>query len=174
MEKKEKKSFNRIMRSLHRDAGYLIFGFVIIYALSGIVLIYRDTDFMKKDVIRERTLAPNLGPEELGREMRMPGFIVDRTEGDILYFGNGSYNTATGVTQFTAKDLRFPLNKFSELHKIISGSGKHWFMVVFGILLLFMALSSLWMFKPGTKFFSRGMIYVGAGLVIAIILLFIK
>ena len=174
MEKKEKSSVYRIMRSLHRDAGYLIFGFVIIYALSGIVLIYRDTNFMKKDVVRERTLAPNLTPEELGREIRMPGFAVQRTEGETLYFNNGSYNITTGVAQFSVKDLRFPFNKFSELHKIMSGNGKHWFMVVFGVVFLFMAISSLWMFKPGTKFFSRGMIFVAAGLILSILLLLIR
>ena len=49
MDDKERKSANYYMRIFHRYAGFFIFGFVILYGLSGIVLIYRDTDFMKQE-----------------------------------------------------------------------------------------------------------------------------
>ncbi len=45
MENKEKKSINQTIRILHRNIGFFILGFVLIYALSGITLIYRDSDF---------------------------------------------------------------------------------------------------------------------------------
>ena len=49
MKAKEKKSVHYYMRSLHRDVGFLVLGFTFIYALSGIVLVYRDTDFLKSE-----------------------------------------------------------------------------------------------------------------------------
>jgi len=42
---KGKKSINYYMRVLHRDIGFFIAGLLIIYALSGIVMIYRDTSY---------------------------------------------------------------------------------------------------------------------------------
>lgn len=174
MEQKENKSVSRLMRSLHRDGGFLILGFVIIYCLSGIILIYRDTDFMKRDVVMERELTPNISDEQLGREIRIPGFRVEKTEGDMVYFPGGSYDRSTGIATITVKQIRFPFNKFIDLHKIMSSNGKHWVTVVFGILLLFMAISSLWMFKPGTKYFKRGIVFTVTGIVVLVIILLLK
>jgi hypothetical protein len=171
MENKENKSIYSIMRALHRDLGFLILGFVIIYSLSGITLVYRGTNFMKHDVTIERKLAPNLTDQELGMEMRQRDFKVEKTEGETLYFSNGSYNKTTGMAVFTIKEVRFPFNKFNELHKISSSDGKHWVTIVFGILLLFMAITSFWMFKPKTKAFQRAMIYTAAGVLICVLLL---
>lgn len=173
MEKTKSKSFHLTMRSLHRDAGYLIFGFVIIYALSGIILMYRDTDLLKHEVTVEKKLPPNLKNEEIAGELRLRELQVIKTEGETVIFQNGSYNTASGLAVYTQKEIIFPFNKFINLHKTISSKNNHWFMIVFGVLLLFMAISSLWMFKTGTKFFRRGMLFVGAGIVCAILLLFL-
>lgn len=51
MEKKEKKSINHYMRSLHRDIGFFVIGLIVIYSISGVVLIYRDTNFLKHDAV---------------------------------------------------------------------------------------------------------------------------
>jgi len=173
MEKSKNKSVHLMMRALHRDTGYLIFGFVIIYALSGIILIYRDTDLLKHEVTVERKLEANLQEEELGRELRIRDIQVIETKGETVFFKNGSYNTVTGLAVFTQKEIIFPFNKFIDLHKTVSSKNNHWFMTFFGALLLFMAISSLWMFKSGTKFFRRGMIFTGVGILCAILLLFL-
>ena len=52
----EKKSLNQLMRAWHRDIGFFIIGLVIIYALSGIALIFRDTDFLKHNIKFEKKL----------------------------------------------------------------------------------------------------------------------
>ncbi len=171
MELKKSKSLHYYMRSLHRDLGYLTFGLVIIYALSGIVLMYRNTDFMKTEAMVERQLKPGLADEELGREMRMREFKIIRNEGDIIYFQNGTYNKVTGMAVFTSKDVMFPFNKFINFHKAISSNKMHWFNLVFGAVFLFLAISSLWMFKPNTKTFKRGMIFTVVGVVITVVLL---
>jgi hypothetical protein len=64
---------------------------------------------------------------------------------------------------------------FTELHKTRSKDSahylSHYFTTIFGILLLFMSVSAFWMFKPGTKLFSRGVYMTIAGIVASIILL---
>ena len=45
MEQKEKKSIHYYMRGLHRDIGFFLIGLTLIYSISGVLLIYRDTDF---------------------------------------------------------------------------------------------------------------------------------
>lgn len=171
MEEKKGKSFNYYMRTLHRDLGYLTFGLVIIYALSGIVLMYRNTDILKKEVAVERQLKPGLSDEELGREMRLREFKVAKTEGDVVYFQNGTYNKTSGMAQYKQKDVIFPLNKFNNFHKAISSNKMHWFNLLFGAVFLFLAISSLWMFKANTKTFRRGMILTAIGIVFSVVLL---
>jgi len=171
MEPKKSKSFNYYMRSLHRDIGFFAFGLVVIYILSGIVLIYRDTDFLKREVTVERQLKPNMEIGDVGKELRMREVKVTKTEGDVISFQNGTYNKTSGAAVFTSKEVMFPLNKFINFHKAISGKATHWFNLVFGLVFLFLAVSSLWMFKANTKTFRRGMILVGVGIVFTVILL---
>lgn len=159
------------MRSLHRDLGYLTFGLVIIYALSGIFLLYRNTEFLKKEVTVERQLKPDMQAEDLGRELRMREFKVTKTEGDIVYFQNGTYNKVSGMANYKSKDVMFPFNKFINFHKAISSNATHWFNLAFGAIFLFLAISSLWMFKVNTKTFKRGMILTGIGIVCSVLLL---
>ena len=43
------KSTRTTMRLLHRYIGYFMAGIMAVYAISGVLLIYRDTDFLKKE-----------------------------------------------------------------------------------------------------------------------------
>ena len=172
MENKERKSGNYYMRIFHRYAGFFIFGFVILYGLSGIALIYRDTDFLKQEKKVNLNLSPGINPSELGSALRMREFKVEKTEGDIIYFQGGWYNKATGNAEQTIKDLIFPFNKLTNLHKTPSKNSLHWFTLIFGIVMLFLAVSSLWMFKPGSVVFRKGLIISFAGIACAVILLY--
>jgi hypothetical protein len=168
----EKRTIHQIMRSLHKDVGFLIIGFVVIFSLSGIVLIYRNTDFLKHKVTVEKSLKADLTNEELGRELRMRDFKVEKEEGSMVLFDNGSYDRTTGVVVFQTREIIFPFNKFIDLHKVNGSNSIHWFTLIFGMLLLFLAISSFWMYKPGTKNFIRGLIFTFLGIVIAVIVLF--
>jgi uncharacterized iron-regulated membrane protein len=46
-----KKSLSIRMRIIHRYLGFFLSGIMAVYALSGIVLIFRDTDFLKQEKI---------------------------------------------------------------------------------------------------------------------------
>jgi len=172
-ESKEKKSISHHMRVWHRYAGFFLAGFVIIWALSGITLIYRDTDFLKHEKKITTTLATEIDPAELGSTLRIRDFRILKTEGDILYFQGGTYNRSTGIAEQNVKELIFPLNKLTILHKTPSKSVLHWFTMAFGIVMLFIAISSFWMFKAGSNVFRKGILTALAGVICAIILLFL-
>lgn len=166
-------NFHHLMRSLHRDIGYLIIGSVIIFSLSGIALVYRNTDFLKHEVTIERNLKPNLTNEELAGELHMRDFKEIREEGNVVNFENGTYDRASGTAVFESSEVIFPFNRFIDLHKSNSSNAVHWFTLAIGILLLFMAVSSFWMMKAGTKLFKRALIFTFIGVSIAVIVLFV-
>jgi len=172
--KDTKRNFRWYMRFLHNKIGFFIAGLVIIYGLSGLLQTYRDTDLLKHEVVHEMKLAPHLPEEQLGSKLRMRDFKVNRTEGSILYFKNGTYNAETGEASYTTREWYAWIMPFTELHKTASKNGTHYFTTLFGIALLFMSVSAFWMFKPGTKLFSSGVYLTVSGIIAAIILLLMQ
>lgn len=173
MELKKRKSVGYYMRSLHRDIGFFLIGITIIYCISGIVLVYRDTNLLKHEAITERVIKPNMEGPELGMMLHIWDFKIIKSEGDIIYFQSGNYNKATGAVIYKEKVLPSFLGSFTKLHKTSSQSAIHWIPIIFGILLSFLAISSFWMFKVKTKPFRRGMYITVAGFIVAFIVLII-
>ena len=175
--KKPAKNMRYYMRFLHNNIGFFIAGLVVIYSLSGILQIYRDTDLLKHDVVTHKKLEVNLAPDKLKDALRLRRLVVEKTEGTVLYFKEGNYNNATGMATYTTKEWYNWVLTFTELHKTRSKeqghSLSHYFTTIFGVLLLFMSVSAFWMFKPGTKLFSRGVYMTIAGIAASIILLFL-
>lgn len=171
METKEKKSIIQIIRILHRNLGFFILGFVLIYSITGIILIYRDTDFMKHEKTIKADLPAGTKPEDLGLALRLRDFKLINTEGDFIFFRGGSFNTATGEAMYSVKELIFPFNKLTNLHKTPSKNPLHLLTLVFGFLLLFMAISSFWMFNRKSKVFRNGIYTVLAGFIFAVVIL---
>jgi hypothetical protein len=171
MEIKEKKPLNQTIRILHRNIGFFILGFVLIYAFSGITLIYRDSDFMKHDRTIKVKLPVETKPDDLGAALKLREIKILKTDGGIIYFQGGSFNTATGEAMYTTRELVFPFNRLTTLHKTPSKNPFHWFTLIFGFMLLFMAISSFWMFNRKSRLFRKGIYTVLAGFAFAIILL---
>jgi len=167
---KDTRSF---MRITHRYLGFFLAGIMAVYAISGVLLIYRDTDFLKKEKKIDINIAKNLSEKELGKELKMKNFEVEKKEGDILKFKQGTYNSATGRAKYTKKELPFVLDKMTKLHKSQSKDRLSPLNAFFGFSLFFFVLSSFWMFNPKTKAFKRGVKFAIAGLIISVILLFI-
>src|SRR5689334_11093500 len=105
------------MRIYHRYLGFFLAGIMAVYALSGIVMIFRDTNFLKRDAIIEKKLEPGLTAENLGKAIRINNLKIDSSNGDIQYFKQGSFNTATGQVKYTVKSLPKLINKLTQLHK---------------------------------------------------------
>lgn len=167
------KNTKTFMRIVHRYLGYFLAGIMMVYAVSGILLVYRDTDFLKKEIKYEKKFDANLDEKALGKEIKIKGFEVDKTENGIMYFKQGTYNIATGEAKYSKKELPFVLDKMTKLHKSQSKDTLSPLNTFFGISLFFFVISSFWMFNPKTKAFKRGMVFTAIGLVLAIAMLFI-
>lgn len=159
------------MRLYHRYLGFFLAGIMSVYALSGIVLIFRDTDFLKSEKTIERKLDAALPDEEIGRALKMREFKVERTEGDIVYFRDGTYDKSTGMAQFKSKQLPYLLDKMTKLHKANTSQPLFLLNIFFGVSLLFFVVSAFWMFMPKTDVFRKGLYFAVAGLALALILL---
>lgn len=167
---KDTRSF---MRITHRYLGYFLAGIMAVYAVSGVLLVYRDTDLLKNEKKIDKVIAKNLSEKELGKELKMKNLEVEKTEGTVLKFKQGTYDSATGQAKYSRKELPFVLDKMVKLHKAQSKDTLSPLNTFFGISLFFFVISSFWMFNPKTKVFKRGMIFTIAGLIVAIILLVI-
>lgn len=160
-------------RVFHRYLGFFLAGIMAVYAISGIVLTFRNTDYMKKEVQVSRTLEPGLEGEALGQALRRRGFQVDKVEGDLIYFQGGTYNSSTGEAQYTEKRLPLVLEKMNALHKMHSGHPLFWLGIFFGVGLLFFAVSAFFMFRPNLPVYKKGLYFAVAGFVLALVLLLV-
>jgi uncharacterized membrane protein len=161
------------MRIYLRYLGYFLAGIMAMYALSGITLIFRDTDFLKKEIQHEKKLNPGLAAEALGKELKIKGLKIDKEEGDIQIFKQGTYNKSTGEVKYTTIELPYVLDKMTKLHKADTKSPLYYLNIFFGISLLFFVVSSFWMFLPKTTIFKKGLYFTLAGIVLTIILILV-
>src|SRR6478609_5338973 len=161
------------MRIYHRYLGFFLTGIMTMYAVSGIILIFRDTDFLKVDKPIEKQLKPEITVEELGREIRIRDLKIDKEEGTILYFKQGTFDKSTGVAQYTVKELPYVLDKMTHLHKANTKNPLFFLNIFFGLSLLFFVISSFWMFLPHTSVFKKGLYFTLAGVALALLLIFI-
>jgi len=170
----------KIMRDLHNKIGYFIVGLVIIYTMSGVVQTYRDTSFLKHEVINEKVIEKGLVADSLtqvakiGKATNQKEFKITKTEGSILYFKDGTYDATTGIVKFTTKEWYNWVTPFTELHKQDSKGVIHYFTLLFAFALFFMSVSAFWMFKPGTKAFSSGVILTALGVIASILLVLLN
>ena len=162
------------MRIIHRYLGFFLAGIMAMYSISGILMIFRNTDFLKSEKIMEQQLKPNLEVGELSGALRIKGGVKpERTEGDVIYFSQGEYNTKTGMATVKKMELPTILSKMEHLHKATTDSPVYWLNIFFGLSLLFFVISSFWMFMPQTSVFKKGLYFTLGGIVLTIILLFV-
>ena len=161
------------MRVLHRYLGFFLAGIMAVYAISGVILIYRDTDFLKSEKVFEEKIAPNLTNEKLPEALRMRRLKVKKEEGDLVYFQNGDYNRTTGVAHIRSMELPYVLDKMTHLHKASAEDPLYYLNIFFGCSLLFFVISAFWMYMPKTSVFKRGVLFSLAGVVLTLVLLFI-
>ena len=169
----KKQPLNATMRIIHRYLGFFLAGIMAVYSLSGIVLIFRDSGFLKQEKQVVKTVKPNASGEELGRMLDIRGFKADREEGDVVYFKDGTYNKKTGEANYKTEALPEIIEKMTHLHKAKSGDPLFFLNVFFGLSLFFFVLSSFWMFMPSTSIFKKGLYFTAAGVVLTLIMLFV-
>jgi hypothetical protein len=161
------------MRVIHRYLGFFLCGIMAVYALSGILMIFRDTDFLKKEKQIVKDVSANLEENKIGEAIGLKQLKIKKTEGDVVYFENGTYTKSSGKAEYIVKELPFVLNKMTKLHKAKSAEPLFYLNVFFGFSLLFFVVSSFWMFAPKSSIFKKGLYFTLAGVVLTLVLLFV-
>jgi hypothetical protein len=165
------KNINQTMREYHRYLGFFLAGIMAIYAVSGVLMIFRNTDFLKSEKIRTETLPTDITPEDLGRALRIREFKIEKEENGIIYFQQGQFNKATGEATVTVKELPGILEKLTQLHKATTNSPLFFLNIFFGVSLLFFVVSAFWMFMPSTDVFKKGLYFAVGGIALVLFML---
>ncbi len=166
------KSTGTRMRVIHRYLGFFLAGIMAVYAISGIVLIFRDTAFLKQTKHEQKNVAPNLSAADLGKQIKMRNLEFTKTVADTFFFKNGTYAPATGFVKYSTTQLPFFVNKLTQLHKASTKQPLFFLNIFFGISLLFFVLSSFWMFRPKSSIMKKGLYFTAAGIVLTVLLLY--
>ena len=169
---KNKQPVNQKFRTIHRYMGNFLAGIMAVYAISGIVLIFRDTDFLQSPHQIEKELKPNIEKKDLAKELRVRKLQNITETADSILFENGSYDKTTGKAKITVMKLPFVLDKLTHLHKAKSGDPLYFFNIFFGVSLLLLVITSFWMFRPKTKIFTKGLYFTLSGVALILIMLF--
>ena len=173
MEKEKKNSACRWMRILHRDIGFFVVGLTIIYCISGIMLTLRNTDFLKSETSIKKTIDSGLNANQLNRALHLKKMkVVSESEDEIIFF-NGKYNKGTGLVSYTSMEIPSVLRTFNALHTVSANDSRCWFTIIYAFSLLFLAVSSFWMYRPETKNFKRGIIISALGILASLGLLLV-
>lgn len=162
------------MRIWHRYLGFFLAGIMAIYSISGIVLIFRDTSFLKQESRIEKKLQPNLTADAVGKEIKIRDLKPLSEKGDIMLFKQGQYNKATGDVSYTVTKLPRAIEKLTQLHKANTNQPLFYLNVFFGVSLFFFVISAFWMFLPKTTIFKKGLYFTAAGIILTLILLYLK
>lgn len=161
------------MRILHRYLGFFLVGIMAVYAMSGTVMIFRTTDFLKRERIEEIQLEPHIAAQDLGQHMRIREFKVTSEDSNTITFEGGTYDKNTGVAEHTSMRLPFVLENMTKIHKATTASPLFWLNIFFGFSLLFFVISTFWMFAIKTSIFKNGIYFTIGGIILTLILLFV-
>src|SRR6185369_1688681 len=110
-------TIHNTMRIWHRYLGFFLVGIMAVYALSGIVLIFRDTDFLKQEKQIEKNLAPGLKAKEVGEAIRIRDLKAETETETLLQFKQGTYNKLTGLVIYKVRSFPKGIEKLTQLHK---------------------------------------------------------
>jgi hypothetical protein len=160
-------------REFHRYLGFFLAGIMAVYAFSGIVLTFRNTDTFKKKTSVEQLIAPNLAEEELAGALNMK-ITVNKTENGIIFFNNnGTYEINSGTASYVKTAYPLVLAKMNKLHLMNTTNPLFWLAIFFGLSLMFFSISAFFMFNTGTSIYKKGLYFAVAGAALTILLLLV-
>lgn len=167
-------TMSKTMRIWHRYLGFFLAGIMAVYAFSGIVLIFRDTNFLKQEIVVEKKLAPSLSAEDLGKAIKIKELKFTGENGDLQSFKQGTYNRTSGAVKYTTRSLPKAIEKLTQLHKANTNQPLFYLNVFFGVSLLFFVISAFWMFMPKTTIFKKGLYFTLGGIILTLVLLYAR
>ncbi|MFT6898431.1 MAG: hypothetical protein ACJA13_002852 [Paraglaciecola sp.] len=161
--------FHNTFRQLHRWLGFFLAGIMAVYAVSGILMIFRSTDFMQFQYTEERQLAQHLDVAALDTTLKLKNFKMLSETPQKIIFNFGDYDKSTGLATVSKKDYPAPLGKLVKLHKATTNSPLFILNISFGLALLFFVISAFLLIMPRAMSFKNGIKIAGVGFVFALL-----
>lgn len=181
-----KKSRTLLNRNLHRDIGYFYVGLIIAFSISGIALNHR-TDFdpqeytvkteqLEVDIPEDAEKIDDAFLKELAKTITSAEYRGNRRRGNEarLYFKDAfaSVNLQTGKGEIEyVRTIPF-LGQMTILHKT-TNKWWIWFSDIFGVAMLIIAITGMFIAKGKYSFRKRGWILAVLGLIFPFIFLFL-
>lgn len=174
----------RLLRILHRDFGYFIVGMTIVYALSGIFLNHRhdfnpdykifrydfETEFKNKVSLSELEVKNILQSFEEHKVVYKKHYL--NNQGIVkVFIENGEVAidpaSGTGTMHYLQKrPIIFGMNK---LHKSTLGTMWKWVSDIMAVIMLFVAISGLFLLKGKRGFNRWGWWFTIAGFIVPLV-----
>jgi len=172
-----KKRWRAWLRAIHRDFGYVAVGFTVIYALSGLAINHiKDWDPNFTSTEKTLTIAPIPDDASDAEAVKRVTDATGTGPPDEIYragdevrlsYASGTQVTAIGETvTVQAREARFFLRVANWLH--YNRGKKAWTYVadVYAIMLLYLAISGIFMIKGRLGLRWRGAILISAGIAV--------
>lgn len=162
---------NQTVRTAHRYLGFFLAGIMMMYASSGILLIFRKTDTLKFDVEYHYALASAMRPLEVLDALKLKGLsVTGETEAQVL-LNMGYYEKASGLAHLTVKEYPAVVEKIVGIHKATTKSPLYFFNIFFGSALLFFAISAFFVFPSSAPAWRAGIKVASAGFLMALLVI---
>ncbi|NDV92258.1 hypothetical protein GTH32_13840 [Alteromonas sp. 345S023] len=158
-------------RKYHRWLGFFLAGIMAVYAISGILLIFRKTDFLKSETVQIQQLEKGLNKAQLSSTLNIKGSKVVGETDTAIMLNVGEYNKNTGATRIVRKSYPLALDKMVKLHKATHNSPLYWLNISFGVGLLFFVISAFMMFVPKLPVYKNGLKLAGIGAIVTLLVI---
>lgn len=173
----------KLLRVLHRDLGYFIVGMTIVYALSGIFLNHRhdfnpDYKIYFTEFQSGLTSAEDVGEEDVRAALSNQDFDVVykkhyiNNQGMIKVFienGEAVINPETGEASMSYLQRRPVIFEMNKLHKASIGTLWKWVSDAMAVILIFVAVSGLFLLKGKRGLTRWGWWFTIAGIILPLI-----
>ena len=172
------------LRALHRDAGYLAVGLTVVYALSGLAVNHVadwDPSFVSYERVVSVPVPLPAGDAEAARAV-LAALAVDAQPREVYRASPTQLevaldkralhiDTQTGRVVDEGQRPRFFLRAANWLHLNRGKRGWRWFADAYAVMLLFLALSGLFMLPGRRGLGGRGAILAGVGVLVPLVYL---
>jgi uncharacterized protein len=177
-----KKRWRAWLRAVHRDIGYLAIGFTVIYAVSGIAQNHIEDwgDVSYRTFETTQAIAPIADDASDAEAIAWVAALVDREFGAPtatfragdevrLEYANGSKVTVIG-SQLTiqGRERRAFIGAANWLHTARNKQGWKYVADAYAVLLLYLAISGIFMIKGRLGLKWRGAMLIGAGVAVPV------
>ena len=178
-----KKRWRAWLRAFHRDVGYLAIGLTFVYAISGLALNHIgqwDPNFDSGST--EHQLEPLPADKAVATERVLDALGIDETPERVdliadvemqIFFEHRTLNVdlASGTVYDDYREPRFFLRVANWLHANRGKAAWTYIADAYAVLLLYLAISGMFMLKGRLGLKGRGGILIAAGVLVPILYL---